>query len=295
MKTHFKTFFAGAILSVLFFNFNAKAQTWTVPANTSTWTSSDFYGTSTGAGAGDLVFKTQGVENMRISSNGNVGIGLNAPAPATNLVVYDASDPSMNVTSGSASVLQFGINTIGGYYCKAATPGDASIINRSTGTGDMIFVNSLNTPSTGNGAIRFVTSSSGYAGETERMTILNSGQVMIGTPCTTLPTGALLGVNGTIYAKCVKIELPNASNCFPDYVFGKDYKLLSLEEVETYVNANKHLPEVPSASEVEKNGIDVAEMDAVLLKKIEELTLYMIEMQKENEGLKKEIEAIKNK
>jgi hypothetical protein len=295
MKTHFKTLFTGALLSVLLLNFNAKAQIWTVPANTSTWTSSDFYGTGTGAGAGDLVFKTQGVENMRISGNGNVGIGINAPAPATNFVVYGASDPSMNVTSGSASVLQFGINTIGGSYCKAATPGDASIVNRSTGTGDLIFVNSLSTGSTGHGAIRFVTSSSGYAGETERMTILNSGQVMIGTPCTTLPTGGLLGVNGTIYTKGVRVELPNASNCFPDYVFGKDYKLLSLEEVEKYVRANKHLPEVPSANEVEKNGIDAAEMDAVLLKKIEELTLYLIEMKKKNKGLKKEIEAIKNK
>ena len=67
--------------------------------------------------------------------------------------------------------------------------------------------------------------------------------------------------------------------------FAKDYQLKSLEEVETYINENKHLPDVPSAEEVVKSGINVAEMDALLLQKIEELTLYMIELKKENAAL----------
>jgi hypothetical protein len=66
-----------------------------------------------------------------------------------------------------------------------------------------------------------------------------------------------------------------------------------LNEVEEFVNANKHLPEVPSAQEVSDNGIDVASMDAKLMQKIEELTLYIIDLKKDNEHMKKEIEGLK--
>ncbi|WMJ73159.1 hypothetical protein RCC89_08290 [Cytophagaceae bacterium ABcell3] len=107
-----------------------------------------------------------------------------------------------------------------------------------------------------------------------------------------LPDDARLSVNGTIYATEVKVRLTQ-SRCFPDYVFAKDYKLRPLEEVESFIKENSHLPEVPSAAEVEENGINVADMDIILLKKVEELTLYMIEMKKENEKLKKEIEVLK--
>ena len=78
----------------------------------------------------------------------------------------------------------------------------------------------------------------------------------------------------------------------PDYVFEEDYNLPSLEEVEAYIKANKHLPEIPSAAEFEANGIQLGKMSFDLLKKVEELTLYMIELKKENEALKARIEAL---
>ena len=65
-----------------------------------------------------------------------------------------------------------------------------------------------------------------------------------------------------------------------DYVFEPDYKLASLSEVEAYTKTHKHLPEVPSASEIEKNGLDLAQMNLLLLKKVEELTLHTIELEK---------------
>ena len=74
-----------------------------------------------------------------------------------------------------------------------------------------------------------------------------------------------------------------------DFVFEKNYKLLPLAEVEKYINENKHLPSVPSEKEVKENGINTAEMDAILLQKIEELTLYIMQQQKEIDALKKEI------
>jgi hypothetical protein len=74
-----------------------------------------------------------------------------------------------------------------------------------------------------------------------------------------------------------------------DFVFNNDYNLRPLAEVEDYVKKNKHLPEIPSAKEVADNGIDLAEMDAKLLQKVEELTLYMIQQQKRIEELEKQV------
>jgi hypothetical protein len=75
----------------------------------------------------------------------------------------------------------------------------------------------------------------------------------------------------------------------PDYVFEKDYKLPSLKAVEKHIAANKHLPGVPSASEMKKNGVDLSEMNMTLLKKVEELTLYMIEQNKKIEALERKV------
>jgi hypothetical protein len=112
------------------------------------------------------------------------------------------------------------------------------------------------------------------------MTIQN-GKVLIGTTCLP-PAGSpyKLAVNGTIVCKEINVELPNASGCFPDYVFEKDYKLTPLHELEKFIAANKHLPEIPSAKEVEENGMKMGEMNVLLLKKIEELTLHLIEQDK---------------
>lgn len=79
---------------------------------------------------------------------------------------------------------------------------------------------------------------------------------------------------GNIHAQEVKVTM-NAG-AVPDYVFAKDYKLNTLKEVENFINANSHLPEIPSAKDIEKNGLMLAEMNMILLKKIEELTLHAI-------------------
>lgn len=124
----------------------------------------------------------------------------------------------------------------------------------------------------------------------ERMTILSDGFVGIGTSAKP-HTEALLGVEGAIYAKKLKVTQTG----WADFVFNKDYKLPTLKEVEDHIKKYKHLPGVPSETEVKKNGTDVAEIQAVLLKKIEELTLYVIEQNKKLEAQQKEIDALKGK
>jgi hypothetical protein len=102
----------------------------------------------------------------------------------------------------------------------------------------------------------------------------------------------IVRANGYVVARDI---LVNTNVITPDYVFEKNYKLRSLSEVEKYINENKHLPDVPSAANVKNGGLNVAEMDAALLKKVEEQTLYIIDMQKQMNEMQKEIELLKKK
>ena len=105
-----------------------------------------------------------------------------------------------------------------------------------------------------------------------------------------IPSGYTLAVSGKTITEEVKVQLKSA---WPDYVFKKEYNLPDLGFVENFVNHNGHLPEVPSKQEVEENkGVELGEMNTVLLKKIEELTLYLIEEHKTNKALSKRIETL---
>jgi hypothetical protein len=117
------------------------------------------------------------------------------------------------------------------------------------------------------------------------------GRVKIGD-VNTMFDGYKLYVQDGILTEKVKVAVKNSEDWF-DNVFNADYSLMPLTEVEKYITANKHLPDVPSTSEVMTSGIDLGKMNGILLKKIEELTLYMIEMKKELAATKKEIESLK--
>ncbi|PRD44988.1 hypothetical protein C5745_18900 [Sphingobacterium haloxyli] len=98
-----------------------------------------------------------------------------------------------------------------------------------------------------------------------------------------------LSVNGNIRAKEIKVE----ANNWPDYVFQENYHLRPLAEVKDYIKVNGHLPEIPSAKEVEEQGLSLGEMNELLLKKVEELTLYLIERDERIENIEKELTEIK--
>jgi trimeric autotransporter adhesin len=126
--------------------------------------------------------------------------------------------------------------------------------------------------------------------------VKNLNPVIIGdfASTTNFPGAYNLYVKNGILTEEVKIA-GVTSNDWADYVFAKNYKLRTLTEVENFVKVNKHLPGVPSAEEVAKDGINVGKMEAKLLEKIEELTLYMIEMKKENNKLKSRLKRLENK
>ncbi len=116
--------------------------------------------------------------------------------------------------------------------------------------------------------------------------LLVNGMVQIGD--VTVPnSNYMLFVEKGILSERFKCALKTDNVNWSDYVFKKDYKLMSIEELEKFVKKNHHLPNIPSAEEVYRDGIDLAIMDAKLLEKIEELALYVIELKKEMELLKK--------
>lgn len=122
----------------------------------------------------------------------------------------------------------------------------------------------------------------GQGGGNNYLFLADSGNVGIGTN----NLDAKLEVVGGIHAHSIRVSIGRGE--WPDYVFGEEYKLMDLKELESYVNANKHLPGVPSACEVEEQGdVDLGEMNAILLEKVEELTRYVIDLQKQIDEMKK--------
>lgn len=150
--------------------------------------------------------------------------------------------------------------------------------------------NSQSTTNTTASAVSF-----GY-NSVEFMRINQNGKVRIGNGTNDLktPDGYKLFVEEGILTEKLKVAVKTTGN-WADYVFNNDYSLMPLNEVEAFVKENKHLPNVPSAAEMVKNGLNVAQMDAKLLEKVEELTLYIIEQNKQIEELKAAVQILMKK
>ncbi|TCP23562.1 hypothetical protein EV195_10831 [Tenacibaculum skagerrakense] len=133
------------------------------------------------------------------------------------------------------------------------------------------------------GDLKFYQVNDARSSWSQKMLLTSDGKLGIGT--TTVPSNFKLAVAGKMISEEVTVKLQST---WPDYVFTNTYKLPTLEEVEQQISKNGHLANIPSAEEVEKNGIELGEMNKKLLEKIEELTLYTIQQQKEIKALKKQ-------
>lgn len=120
--------------------------------------------------------------------------------------------------------------------------------------------------------------------------------IVIGNATTTIPASSpyKLAVSGGIITEKVRVAT-NGTPFWADFVFEPTYKLRPLGELEKFIQDNKHLPEIPSTADVTQNGIDLAEMQALLLQKIEELSLYVIEQNKKIDKLQKRVNSLSRK
>ncbi|MBC7758546.1 MAG: hypothetical protein H7069_06795 [Phormidesmis sp. FL-bin-119] len=119
--------------------------------------------------------------------------------------------------------------------------------------------------------------------------IINGGNVGIGTND---PKGYKLAVAGSVIAESIKVKLTGA---WPDYVFTKEYKLLPLEAIERHIKQTGHLPDISSAEQVKIDGIDLGVLNVNLLKKIEELTLHLIDIKKQLTAQQQQIKSLQSK
>ena len=145
--------------------------------------------------------------------------------------------------------------------------------------------------------IQFLTTNKNNTVPSVKMQINEDGKVIIGNNLikTNTINNYKLYVEGGILTEKLKVALSSNTAMWADYVFDPNYKLKSLYEVEEYINLNKHLPNIPSSEEIKKEGIEVPEMLSKQMEKIEELTLYLIEMKKDIDALKNENENLKRK
>lgn len=209
-------------------------------------------------------------ERMTILSNGNIGIGTNNP------------DQLLTISDIDSPVLRFDRSDINKHDWEIYSKSGGSLIFRGGGDG---VGTSL----------------------TDRFLITTDGNVGIGTTDT---FGRKLAVNGNaafkdeVDASEFRVYAPGSNSIgdagtsplWPDYVFEKDYNLLTLKEVEKHIKEKKHLPNVPSAKEVEEKGsFSLGEMNKKLLEKVEELTLYLIDQNKKLEKQEKRIKALEDK
>jgi hypothetical protein len=241
--------------------------------------------------------------------NGNVGIATGIPVPLGRLEVKGAGTTSSTNTfvlrnSIGDTLLRMrddgrmGINYNGTTYGRQMNLGGTGInfyTNNEAFFGGAVFPTdtSLVIWSNSNANNYLVLQPSwgntGVGTYTPNAKFHVNGAQLIGSNSSRIATGFALSVDGTIMSEGNTVL---NSTSWPDYVFEKDYKLMPLDELEKKIEELNHLPNIPSAEEIQKKGIDLGPMATKLVEKVEELTLYLIQMKKENNELKTRLEKV---
>jgi hypothetical protein len=221
-------------------------------------------------------YTNDGAAQMTITTGGGVGINTTNPTPGYYLDVNGYVKSSANQSTGFVAQTTGGTNAWARYYVR--TNSQSWLLGSSQNfIGNQLYI----------------------ADETFNQTRFsiqpNNGLIWLSSAVgvginTTNTAGYMLAVNGKIHSTELVIE-----SGWADYVFEKNYKLKPLEDVEKFILSNKHLPNIPSAKEIEKNGLQVGDVQKRMMEKIEELTLYVIEQDKRIKNLENSISELTKK
>ncbi|TZF96216.1 cell wall anchor protein [Chryseobacterium panacisoli] len=237
------------------------AQSWNIIGNSGTNSSNNFIGTTDNQ---PLILKANNNPSFRILPTGVLRVGLNDTDinPYTTMRVYSNENTLLEIAN-SLGRFQIGKSSCNG--CYGGGVGDTVLRNLDVSHNIIVAQ-----PNDGNDGSTYFGIQDAHNGTWVKFF-----------------NNAIARFDGKIKAKEVEVK----ANVWADYVFKKEYTLRSLEDVEKHIIEKGHLPNIPTAEEVIKNGINVAEMNSKLLEKIEELTLYSIE---QNKQIKQQAEQLKN-
>lgn len=201
---------------------------------------------------GKLILRVNGLNTLTVTPDGNVGIGNETPSGK----LHVAGRTYLNNGSGEGLAID-GTNPFMQFYSS----GTARFFMQLNGTHLTL---------------------SHVTGNTTGRLILNGNQVTIGqiTPA----AGYKLSIDGKAICEELKVQLKGN---WPDYVFKNDYQLRSISELKSFIEKNNHLPGIPAAAEIEKNGIELGNMQKRMMEKIEELTLYIIQLEEKINHMQK--------
>jgi len=242
---------------------------------------------------GGMKFFTNSLPRFSITNSGNIGLGTTEPSNKLDVAALNGDGIRIGKV-GDTGNTNVPIGALSAQYNIDFT-GYRNISNNQIGA--RISALRFNCHVENNALIQktglaFYTNpigiNTGTTDLAERMRITPEGFIGIGT---NNPQN-MLDVKGTIRAIEIKVE---SVDKFADFVFEKTYKLPKLSEVNSFIQTNGHLPNIPSANEVKENGMSLVEMQVKLLQKVEELTLYSIQQQEEIQLLKSEIQLLKQK
>lgn len=210
-------------------------------------------GTNTANNTGNFIVTTNGFQSIKADASGNVGIGLGSAVPAAKLhvagkIFANAGGEAIRIEGPDPAINFFQSGTQRGYVYNT---GNDMQIGTSNAAGKLF---------------------------------LNANKVQISTSVA-LPDGYRLGVGGKIYCEELRVRLQSSG--WPDYVFSDRYQLMPLHQLKTFIAQNNHLPNIPKAAFIEKEGFEVGDMNKRLLEKVEELTLYILQLEQRISGLEK--------
>ena len=265
-------------------------------------------GTFSSNTTGDFIIRTGGVDNVVVDQDGDVGIGT-LSNPFAKLQILGGQDAGLSSSNNGYAMFgaftSSGTNllidnneimvrtgaTAAGTLTLQNNGGELAVGARTTinKNGEALKINGVDPliQFYQSGVAKSFISQAGselFMGVNGGNLHLDGAQVAIGA-VVPAASGYKLTVTGKIICEEVKVKL--VSSGWPDYVFANDYKLPKLQDVEKFIKDNKHLPDMPCAAEVEKNGLEIGDMQKKMMEKIEQLTLYVIELQKQVDDLKK--------